>query len=191
MVPRGWDTIPQRILKDKVRAKIDFGIYPLSQDSCFGGSYVLITFIPTMQALTAFDFKRITAEIDRMSEQSEIKSDTLGIRRLKSFPLNEDGKYTVSTYYEAIHRSDTLYSCQLLYLTKFGYISAFSYEQHGSTVSLEETVRLMRLAIVPQYPYTEPEKTGIGWKQILIAITIGLLVYFSMLYLPKLIKVKR
>jgi hypothetical protein len=183
-VPEGWDTIPQQVLINRLKQKIDGGIYPISQEDYFSGNYSLISFIPTVNRLDKFTFDQIVADIRNANQQSEINNDTLHIH----FDHLQNDLYRIHSFFSVQRNADRVWNCQTLYPSKFGYVSVLSYEKSGAmpiNELLEQLSDMIR--IQPEYRYSEPKK-GITVKHILVSLCIGLIVYGLITVLPKLKK---
>ena len=91
--------------------------------------YALIGFIPTLQSLNAFTFKQIVADIAKSNRKSEVKNDTLQIHFNQMDTKIQDGKYYIYSSYSIVKDTLSIKGWQMLYLTKFGYISVMFYQK--------------------------------------------------------------
>jgi hypothetical protein len=185
-LPEGWDMIPMDTIKSKLQQQFNFdlGIYPVSQGTCFNGNYALIGFMPSNKMLTGFTFNQIVKMIANLNEQSIIKSDTLQVHYKKIVPDMQN--ICIRNYFSIVKDSVTMEHCQLLYLSKFGYVTVLLY-QKAAGLPLDEiqTQLAGMICIQPDYRYCEPEKGGISIRHIAISIAIGLLVYGLIILVTK------
>jgi hypothetical protein len=186
LLPEGWGVIPVDTIKSKLQQQFtfDLGIYPISQETWFSGNYALIGFIPAHSTLNGFTFNQIVKAVADLNEQSEIKSDTLQVHYEKTVPDMRNG--CIRNYFSIVKDSVTIAHCQLLYLSKFGYVAVLLYQKTAG-VSLDEiqTQLAGMIQIQPDYRYREPEKGGISIKHILLSLVIGLFVYGIIALLTK------
>ena len=175
--PAGWDTIPLDTIKSKVdKIEVAVGLYPAAQERYFDGSYVLISFMPTIKTLSSFTFEQIVADVAALNKQSELTSDTLSVRFDKIVPDAQN--YCLHSYFSIWKDTVAVQNCQSLYLTKFGYVAALSYRKSGAAPPDEAPEPLSGLIQVhPDYQYAAPKKGGITFWHLLASLAIGLLAY--------------
>jgi hypothetical protein len=186
LLPDEWEVIPMDTIKSKLQQQIplDLGIYPVSQESWFSGNYALIGFMPSNRTLTEFTFNQIVKAVANLNEQSEMKNDTLQVHYEKIVPDMQNG--CIRNYFSIIKDFVTIEHCQLLYLSKFGYVTVLLYQKTAG-ISLDEVQRQLTgiIQIQPDYRYREPEKGGISIKHMALSLVIGLFVYGIITLLTK------
>jgi len=180
-LPDGWDTIPQTFITEKLQQqlKVDAAIYPVEQSDYTEGNYALIGFMLMLKSLNAFTFKQIVAEIDKSNRLGEIHSDTINIAYAGIDTLSQNGIYRIFSRFSIEKDTVTVKSCQMLFLTKFGYVSVVAYRKGNQGKPLNEISALLTniISVEPDYQYKEFEKKGIGLKHILISLLIGVIVF--------------
>jgi hypothetical protein len=186
-LPEGWDVIPMDTIKSKLQQQINFdlGVYPVSQGDYFSGNYALISFMPSNSMLTGFSFNQIVKMIANLNEQSGIKNnDTLQVLYKKIVPDMQNN--CIRSYFSIVKDSVTMEHCQLLNLSKFGYVTVLLY-QKTSGLPLDEAATQLAgmIQIQPDYRYQEPEKGGISIRHIALSLVIGLFVYSLIALLTK------
>ena len=161
-IPAGWDTIPQTIIKERLQQyNVDLGIYPITQEDYFAGNYALFTFIPTLKSLNQLTFNQIVSDQKNLIHQGEVGNDTLRVRFIQTHSEVKDSTYSIYNRYEIRHNANSFNNCQLLRLTKFGYIMVLAYEKDTEgTIAIEEVSALLSesISIHPDYIYVEPRK---------------------------------
>jgi hypothetical protein len=195
-VPEGWDTIPQAVIKEKLQQytyNIDLGIFPLSQKDYFNGNYALIAFAPSIKSLNLSTFDQIVSETKKQMNQGEINNDTLRVQFIQTHTEVKEGAYSIYNYYKVWYHSDSLDNCELLRLTKFGYILVLAYKNGiAETMPIEKVSALLSksISVQPDYIYSEPQKKGLSLKNIFISLAIGIFVYVLITGFSKLKKKK-
>ncbi|GHT21772.1 hypothetical protein FACS189430_02410 [Bacteroidia bacterium] len=181
-IPDGWDTIPQKALKEKMKQySVDWGIYPVSQEGFFSGRYALIGFIPTAGTLNQFTPEQIAGNISKFNQQSEITNDSLQLKYENMTVAN----YRVLSYFAIRKNADTLRNCQLMYFSKFGYVSVLYYDKNKPPIKELPDDLSNIIEIQQDYRYAEPAKSGISFKNILISLLLGVLVYAVIMLFQK------
>lgn len=189
-IPTGWDTIPNAILKEQFpQLNFDLGMYPVAQEDYFSTQYVLIGFSPTFNALNSFSFSQISDDIQKMSTQSNIDSDTLSVISDSIVPVNNHPNYWVNNYLTIRKDTSMVKSCQTLYLSKFGYITLMAYQKEESSMPVSSIVNIFTstdiIQVEDDYKYFPPQKKSFPVKYLLISLGIGIIVYVLIAFFSK------
>ena len=195
-IPNGWDTIPQEVLKQKLKQfPVEMAIYPTQQKDYFDGNYVLIGFLPTMNTLNEYPFGKIVENMTNMIRNGiSSYADTLQVTYKGIDSKIENENYHIISSFTIVKDSITLECVQDLFLTKFGYISMMSYRKEDGSYTLPEISELLSGSILVQqeYKYIEQaSKRGFTGRQIIFSVCIGLFVYAILMFLLKKKNVKR
>lgn len=188
-IPNNWDTIPKEALKEKAdKMEFDLGIYQIGQSDYYIGGYSFIGFLPSANSLNNFSVKKMLSFISETNKTYEQNTDTL-TAKFDSISIKfQDNSVVIYSYFTLKNDTLSYRNCQILYPTKFGFISMWVY-QKGKTMLLDETLLQLEnlVQIQDEYKYVEP-KGGVFLTHILIALCVGLLVYCAIAFLPKLKK---
>jgi hypothetical protein len=191
-LPQGWDTIPKVAIKEKLQQyNVDLGIYPVNQKEFFSGNYAFFVFTPSIKSLNLLTFDQIASETKKQMNQAEIKNDTLRVCFIQTDTEVKNSAYSIYNYFKVWYRADSLDNCQLLRLTKFGYIMVLTYKKGiAEAMPIEKVSALLSktISVQPDYAYSEPDKKRFGLKHILISLAIGIFVYVVITGISKLKK---
>ncbi len=189
IVPEGWDTIPADTLKSRFgKGLFDVGLYNTNSKSYFDGDYIQYIFLPTIKPLSQFTFAQITKDVQNGINIAD-KLPKKGEPRLITDNFNADkqnrlfyiaGKITSGT-------KERKYA-QIIVPTKFGFLKIMYYAAKGAVANSITNDKLLATVNIPDnYRYTEPpSKFNLNIWHLLIAFAIGLAVYFSIQYAPKI-----
>ncbi|MEY8587348.1 hypothetical protein [Phocaeicola sartorii] len=189
-IPEGWDTIPQSTLSSKIgKTSVNAGLFPIQQKAYFDGNYVLISFLPTISSLNNFNLKKIIADVNEMNKSQVFTlSDSLSIELLDTKCISGNGIFNIQT--ESMVSKDTLcINClQSLCVTKYGYISIYSYRKENGQYCLQDVNDAIvgSLKVLEEYQYKEPvQKEYFTIEQIVISVGLGLLLYIFLVFINK------
>lgn len=189
-IPEGWDTIPRSVLSHKLgKNPVNAALFPIEQKDYFDGNYVFISFLPTVNSLNNFNFKKIIADVNDMNQKQILAlSDSIFIKLMDTKYTLDDGAFNIQTV-SMISKDTLCINClQNLYITKYGYISISSYKKENGRYRLQDVndVIVGSLEVSEEYLYKEPlQKEYFTIEQIAISVGLGLLVYMLLVFVNK------
>lgn len=188
-LPANWDTIPADTLSKRFgKGVFDIGAYNLKNKSYFEGEFVECLFLPTLKLLNQLTFEQITKELKNSIDIENKQSSHGPIKNVTNNFIADKESYTFRINGKLISGKKERNYTQIILLTKFGFLKIFSYEAVGPKRNNEQANDLLsKIKVSESYKYTEPiSKSKLNIWNILIAFTIGLVVYYCILYAPKI-----
>lgn len=185
-IPEGWT-----VYKDTVVSSNGFDCRTLflslidEREYEKPSDYVMIAFLPSLEVLDGFSFEQMRKTITRQFE-SGANTDSLkvvfqNIESVKENPCHFQLKFRIM-------KENSIIECdQVLFPTKFGYISMSFYKHEESPRSLSAMLSSFENAITvdDDYVYSEPASRNNLIINLLISIGIGLIVYCIISLLSK------
>ena len=188
-LPANWDTIPADTLTKRFgKGVFDIGAYNLKNKSYFEGEFVQYLFLPTVKSLNQMTFEQIAKELKKSIDFENKQSPHGPIKNVTDNFIEDKESHSFRINSKLISGKKERNYTQIILLTKFGFLKIFSYEAVGTKPNNEQVNNLLsKIKVSESYQYTEPvSKSRFNIWNILIAFAIGLVVYYSILYAPKI-----
>lgn len=188
-LPANWDTIPADTLTKRFgKGVFDIGAYNLKNKSYFEGKFVQYLFLPTIKSLNQMTFEQIAKELKNSIDLENKQSPHEPIKNISNNFIADKESYSFRINCKLISGKKERNYTQIILLTKFGFLKIFSYEAFGTKPNNEQANDLLsKIKVSENYKYIEPaSKSKFNIWNILIAFAIGLVVYYSILYAPKI-----
>lgn len=193
IIPVGWNTIPFDTLENRFgKTLYDAGLYMSENNkNYFEGEYIQYSFLPTNISLSHLPFAQIVKEfrngIDSTNKMPE--NNKIAELSVDSFIEDNDNKvfYVAGKISQGV--KERKYS-QMVIPTKFGILKIICYHaKEGTLKSITNNALFATVSISPDFKYIEPNaKSSLTVWHIAIAFAIGLVVYFTIQYFPKIRK---
>jgi hypothetical protein len=190
-LPANWDTIPADTLTKRFgRGVFDIGTYNLKNKSYFEGGFVQYLFLPTLKSLNQMTFEQITEELKNSIDFENKQSPHGPIKNVTDNFIADKERHVFRINGKLISGKKERNYTQIILLTKFGFLKIFSYEAVGAKSNNEQVNDLLsKVEVSESYKYIEhASKSGFNIFNLLIAFAIGLVVYYGILYIPKIMQ---
>lgn len=184
-IPSSWDTIPQILLEEKIKAHpIDIALYPKNQYGYFSGNYVLINFFSTDKPLINYRLDQIQKEIKSMDSKLN-KENHMEPIFLGKLQIDTTGLPQILNAFKIHDNSMLLQSLQILNISKYGYVSIVAYQKEESLLSIYNLEKLFNhsVSIESEYQYNEPAKSTLAYWHLILSLGIGIIVYLFIKYI--------
>jgi len=188
-LPANWDTIPADTLTKRFgKGVFDVGAYNMKNKSYFEGEFVQYLFLPTVKSLNQMTFEQITKELKKSIDFENKQFQEGQIRSISDNFIADKESHVFRINGKLISGKKERNYTQIILLTKFGFLKIFSYEAVGTKPNNEQVNNLLsKIKVSESYQYTEPvSKSRFNIWNILIAFAIGLVVYYGILFAPKI-----
>jgi len=203
-----WDTIPNlrmvRYVKekgmDKMGVSFETGFYKKSNKDFFDYPYGIIQFLPSEHDLSQAKFRDLVQGVQAMQSAQMLAIDSLkelnGVfKRFNSYKILstavDSANYEIRCTIEAnVADKGDIRIFQKYIPVRQGIIllSAYTNKSDNNTLQNDFQGIIKEIAIEHDYKYIPPieRKTGIGWKQLGISLSIGLLVFMIVYFWERL-----
>ncbi|QZE15063.1 hypothetical protein K4L44_04335 [Halosquirtibacter laminarini] len=186
--PMGCDTIPVDTLNNRFgNGTVDAGFFDTSNNSYFDGEYIQYIFLPTTKTLNQFTFKQLADDFSRSVKIGETQKQTDSLSLVTTDFVVDDIKQCFFVSGKFITDIKEVDFNQVVIPTKFGLLKVIRYSKNsdeGNDAFTQEVIANTKIA--ENFKYSRPQSKKIGVWQLVIAFLIGLAVYFSTLYFPKI-----
>lgn len=185
-IPENWDTIPRKVISDKMGREYDFDIalYPRTSNEYFHDYYVLVSFLPTNNSLNTFTFDAICSQVQQSNGQAQKTiGDSIKLNNVHTSTKVSKGKYNILTEIKATKNSSDYMCLRDQYLTKYGFISINCYKKTDCKIKLTEVDSLItsHLIVQDEYEYSEPSSSSVfSISNIIISLMVGGILYLIM-----------
>lgn len=189
IVPEGCDTIPADTLKSRFGKDLfDVGLYDSKSKDYFDGKYIQYVFMPTRNSLNQYTFAQIFKEIQNSIDIANKQPHAGKIRLITDNIKADRDNHLLFITGKIISETKERKYAQIMLLTKFGFLKIMRYEARGEqTINTAYNDLLASVNITNNFIYTEPpSRFNLTIWHIILAFSIGLAVYFSILYAPKI-----
>ena len=194
-IMKGWETIPLDTINHRFgKGLIDAGFYNTKNASYFDGEYIQYIFIPTLKSLNQFSFKQLSDNFSKNVSKNIPKTYTQNKKDTISLVAND---FKIDKLQQWFYISGKIKSkikemnfAQIVIPAKFGFLKVIRYtkDQGISDDAFFHDI-ISNTKISDDFKYVEsPSKFKLTAWQIVLAFCIGLAVYFTILYLPKIKK---
>jgi len=188
-MPANWDTIPaDTLIKRFGKGMFDIGAYNLKNKSYFEGEFVQYLFLPTVKSLNQMTFEQIAKELKNSIDLENKQSPQGSIKNITDNFIADKESHLFRINGRLISGKKERNYTQIILLTKFGFLKIFSYEAVGAKPNNKGINNLLpKIKVSENYKYIEPaSKSRFNIWNLLIALAIGLVVYYGILYAPKI-----
>ena len=192
---KGWETIPLDTINYRFgKGLIDAGFYNTKNASYFDGEYIQYIFIPTVKSLNQFSFKQLSDNFSKIGSNNISKTYNQNKKDTISLVVND---FKINKLQQCFYISGKIKSkikeinfAQIVLPAKFGFLKVIRYtKEQGINNDVFFHDIISNTKISDDFKYVEPSsKFKLTAWQIVLAFFIGLAVYFTILYFPKIRK---
>ena len=192
---KGWHIIPSDTLDIRFgKGFVDAGFYNAKNENYFDGDYIQYIFLPTVKSLNQFSFKQLSDNFSKIGSNNIPKTFTQNKKDTISLVAND---FKIDKLQQCFCISGKIKSnikeinfAQIVIPAKFGFLKVIHYSKNkgiSNDVFFHDIISNTKIS--DDFKYSAfPSKFHLTAWQIVIAFCIGLAVYFTIIYFPKIRK---